>query len=85
MSGLPALRAAQSNKERAQLLLTEPLFDLIQDWAGWLIECRRAEFKEGIEYLEAVLADITRKRHGGSPFIKMGSAAIPLLVIAEKS
>lgn len=85
MSGLPALRAAQSNKERAQLLLTEPLFDLIQDWAGWLIECRRAEFKEGIEYLEAVLADITRKRHRGSVTINMSSAAIPLFVIAEKS
>ena len=85
MSGLPALRAAQSNKERALLLLEEPLFDLIQDFMGWLIEIRRAEFTEGEAYLEAMLADITRKRHrGGSIGIKMRSAAIPLFAVIEK-
>jgi len=84
MSGLPALRAAQSDHERAQLLLSEPLFDLFHDWSGWWIECRRAGFGDGVAYLDAFISAVAKRRYRGEfADNELTEAKMPLLQLVD--
>lgn len=61
-----AMRAAETDAQRAEILLTAPVFTLMRWRPVFDDYCRRAAFDEGRTYLEALRETLSKERHRGN-------------------
>lgn len=60
------MRAAESDAQRAGVLLEAPVFTLIR-WRPVFVQlCRRAAFDEGVVYLDTLAETLAKERHRGN-------------------
>ncbi|MEP9389633.1 hypothetical protein [Mesorhizobium sp. KR9-304] len=59
------MRNAESDKERASILLEAPVFTLARLRGEFSALCRRAAFDEGPAYIDALIDALSRPRHIG--------------------
>lgn len=79
------MRDAETDAERAAVLLEAPVFTLLR-WASVFDHhCRRAAFGEGVDYLVALRETLGRQRHRGEfPGVMLSAATTSLLGVMER-
>lgn len=83
---LHRMRDAETDKERAEVLLEAPVFTLMR-WRGRFEHfCRRAVFDEGLAYLDALHETLAKPRHRGnlSGTVPMAAATTTLFGVIER-
>lgn len=79
------MRDAETDAERAVVLLEAPVLTLLR-WAGVFDHhCRRAAFDEGSDYLAALRETLGRQRHRGEfSGVVLTAATTTLLGVLER-
>ncbi|MBZ9985688.1 hypothetical protein LB572_01110 [Mesorhizobium sp. BH1-1-5] len=82
-----AMRDAEDDAERANVLLTAPVFTLMRWRATFVTYCRRAAFRDGEHYLNMLADTLSKERHRGNlgGTMPMSGATATLLGILEKA
>lgn len=81
------MRRAETDAERADVLLTAPVFVLMR-WKHIFLECcRRAAFDDGMTYLHVLAETLSKPRHRGNlaGTMPMAGATTRLLGVVERA
>ncbi|CDX49192.1 conserved hypothetical protein [Mesorhizobium plurifarium] len=82
-----AMRDAEDDSARANVLLTAPVFTLMRWRTTFATYCRRAAFREGEVYLDVLAETLSKPRHRGNlaGTMPMSGATATLLGVIERS
>lgn len=81
-----AMRDAEDDAARANVLLSAPVFTLMRWRATFVTYCRRAAFREGEHYLDMLAETLAKPRHRGNlgGTMPMAGATATLLSFVDR-